>query len=189
MRPFRTLKSLPLIALLGAISGCEPFAAKDDAAAALAERRKQASEQEALPLTPEQIKQAVGEVQQTLPIEIDDDLKLTQITCDFNGSVTFWYRTSDELTRKFRAIGTQKFKAKMKESIEKIDLDGGDLPPEIVRIIRQDDISLQYVFEDRYQTHLGSFSVNGSSVSGGQHVGSTQTNPFAVRKVSANAAP
>jgi len=135
-------------------------------------------------LTVEEIQDAVAELQQFLPIKIHDELRLVRMTCDYNGSVTFWYCTSDKLTDQLRKFGAKKFNERMRKIVEKVDLESDDMPEQLAEILRQDHISLQYVFENRYETYLGSFSLNGSAIGGEERVGREQTNPFAVQNVS-----
>jgi hypothetical protein len=77
----------------------------------------------------------------------------------------------------------------MKKLIEDFDVERYDLPEELGELLRQDHINLQYVFENRYQTYLGSFSLNRSTLDGDERMGKAQTNPFAVQNVSLRGNP
>lgn len=138
------------------------------------------------PMTIQEIRLAVDELQDSLPMEIDDDLLLAEITVDFNGSVSFWYRASDDLTKKFRKIGWETFKQNAQDAIAKSGANFDKAPPKLKRLLEQNHISLQYIFEDRYESHLGSYSLNQAALDGDFRTGNKQTNPFAVRNVSAS---
>ncbi|MEM6470757.1 MAG: hypothetical protein AAF802_14455 [Planctomycetota bacterium] len=173
--------------VLAAITGCDAIGSKK-AANRLAERRANSEEggKQIKKMSIAEVKRAVAELQDMLPYVIDDDLTLARLTVDFNGSVSFWYRTSDELTVQFRKIGWERFKDQAQELIEGFEFNYEEMPPRLATLIQQDSISLQFIFEDRYESHLGSFSINESAIAGEQREGHTQDNPFAVRNVSAS---
>ncbi|MEM0927591.1 MAG: hypothetical protein AAGJ83_16210 [Planctomycetota bacterium] len=172
--------------VLTTLLGCD-VTGNRGAANRLAERRSASEEGESQikKMSIAEVKRAVAELQDILPYVIDEDLTLARLTADFNGSVTFWYRTSDELTVKFRQIGWERFKDQAQALIEGFEFDYDEMPPRLAKLIQQDSISLQFIFEDRYESHLGSFSINDSAIAGEEREGHTQENPFAIRNVSA----
>ncbi|MEO1618085.1 MAG: hypothetical protein AAFV88_19685 [Planctomycetota bacterium] len=181
---------LLLLVSLACFLGCDVGGTRQ-AAERLADRRAEKMEDadgrgkvDRMTLT--EIRNAVDELQEILPYEMDEDLTLARITVDFNGSLCFWYRASDDLTVKFRKIGWERFKQNAEKFVEDFEFNFDEMPPRLAKLIQQDTISLQYIFEDRYESHLGSFSINDSSMEGEKREGQTQENPFAVRNVSAS---
>lgn len=180
------LHSAVIVLFLTTLLGCD-VTGNRGAADRLAERRASSDEGEKQikKMSIAEVKRSVEELQDILPYVIDEDLTLARLTVDFNGSVSFWYRTSDELTVQFRRIGWERFKEQAQALIEGFEFDYDEMPPRLAKLIQQDSISLQFIFEDRYESHLGSFSINDSAIAGEQREGHTQENPFAIRNVSA----
>lgn len=137
-------------------------------------------------LTKAEIKRMIKESEKDLPHRLDENFTLTKITLDYGGTLNGWYTVSDDLTAKLRRVGNLKIEEKMRENIEKIDLDDCDVPEEIQQILEQDDFAIQYILEDKYGLPIASVVVSKETMDGEQRIGRTQQNPFAVRNVSKN---
>ena len=103
---------------------------------------------------------------------------------DYGGTLNGWYTVSDELTAQLRRIGSVKIEEKMRENIEKLDLDDCDVPEQIVQILEQDEFAIQYILEDRYGLPIASVVVSKETMEGQERIGRPHQNPFAVRNVS-----
>ncbi|QDV40234.1 hypothetical protein Enr13x_00400 [Stieleria neptunia] len=135
-------------------------------------------------LSKAEIKRMIKESEKDLPHRLDENFTLTKITMDYGGTLNGWYTVSDELTAQLRKIGNVKIEEKMRENIEKLDLDDCDVPEQIIEILEQDDFAIQYILEDRYGLPIASVVISKETLEGEQRVGRPQQNPFAVRNVS-----
>ena len=135
-------------------------------------------------LSKAEIKRMIKESEKDLPHRLDENFTLTKITMDYGGTLNGWYTVSDELTAQLRRIGSVKIEEKMRENIEKLDLDDCDVPEQIVQILEQDEFAIQYILEDRYGLPIASVVVSKETMEGQERIGRPHQNPFAVRNVS-----
>lgn len=135
-------------------------------------------------LSKSEIKREIAKCKEDLPYQIDENFELKDITLDFSGNIVGWYRVSDDMADKLRRIGSVRLKEHTDKAMEDLDLDNSGAPPQIKRLLMQDDVAIQYIMEDRYGSPLASFMVSKQTLKGEERVGKTQQNPFAVREVS-----
>ena len=135
-------------------------------------------------LTKAEIKRMIKESEKDLPHRLDENFTLTKITLDYGGTLNGWYTVSDELTAQLRRIGNLKIEEKMRENIEKIDLEDCNVPEQVIQILEQEDFAIQYILEDRYGLPIASVVISKETMEGEERIGRPQQNPFAVRKVS-----
>ena len=132
-------------------------------------------------LSKAEIKRMIKESEKDLPHRLDENFTLTKITMDYGGTLNGWYTVSDELTAQLRRIGSVKIEEKMRENIEKLDLDDCDVPEQIVQILEQDEFAIQYILEDRYGLPIASVVVSKETMEGQERIGRPHGRPFRFR--------
>ena len=119
--------------------------------------------------------QMLREAQEQLPHQIDEHTTLVKIEKTASGNLDFWYVISDEIANRARRIGRAKIEEYAKKRIDK--------NPDAVALAKEGYV-IHHIYENRYGTHLFSFTVSPEALHGEDTVGKERSNPFAVRNVS-----
>lgn len=122
-------------------------------------------------------KQQVKVAQAELPKEIDEYTTLVKIEETPTGSLDFWYQLTDKGTDLCRKYGRERLREAANKMVDKHD---GALD------FASSGKTIHHIYESKFGTHMLSFTVSPESLEGRETVGQTQTNPFAVRNVSAS---
>lgn len=136
-------------------------------------------------LSKSEIKREIAKAKKQLPIRAEEGLTLTDIKLEYSGAITVWVQCSEELTRQMRAIGSHTLSEAAKDNLAKIDPDSAELPEELQTLLNQ-EVPIQYIFEDRFEGHLATVTLSNEAFEGKERLGKEQKNPFAVTKVSKN---
>ncbi|KAA5542106.1 hypothetical protein FYK55_14960 [Roseiconus nitratireducens] len=105
-----------------------------------------------------------------LPKKLDQYTILRRIEENPSGKLDFWYEVNDEGTRLCRRSGRQKLREVADKMIKKNDE---------IQVFAKAGITSHHIYENRYGTHLLSFTVSPESIVGEETVGQEQQNPFA----------
>ena len=136
-------------------------------------------------LSKSEIKREIAKAKKQLPIRAEEGLTLTDIELEYSGGITVWVQCDEELTRQMRAIGSHTFKQSAKDNMAKIDPENVNFPRELQQLFKQ-DIPIQYIFEDKFASHLATVTLSREAFEGKERIGEQQKNPFAVNNVSRN---
>ncbi|MEO1526942.1 MAG: hypothetical protein AAFX06_16005 [Planctomycetota bacterium] len=136
-------------------------------------------------LSKNEIKREIAKAKKQLPVAAEEGLILTDINLEYSGGITVWVQCDDELTRQMRAIGSHTIKESAKDHLSKIDPDSANFPKELQQLLNQ-DVPIQYIFEDKFGSHLASVTLSEEAFAGKERLGEEQNNPFAVNTVSRN---
>lgn len=122
-------------------------------------------------------KTQLEEARAQLPKLVDEYTSLVRIEQNATGSLDFWYQLNDEGTRLFRKLGKQSLRERADQVV---DTHKGALD------FASTGATVHHIYESKYGTHMLSFTVSPESIEGKETIGQPQSNPYAIRTVSAN---
>lgn len=123
------------------------------------------------------VQQQIKVAQAELPKEVDEYTTLVKIEETPTGALDFWYELTDKGTELCRKYGRERLREAANTMVGKHEgaFDFADSGK-----------TVHHIYESKFGTHMLSFTVSPESIDGRETIGQTQTNPFAVRNVSAS---